>query len=139
MGDFVSKDNYVMVNLVDLSDHVESVSLPLTIEEIDDTCMGDDSRVFLPGLKNGSLSITFKQDFAAAKVDATLWGVYNGGVVVAIKVRPTAAAISVTNPEYQFDVVLTTYPPLDGTVGEGATITVAFQLTGDVARKTTAG
>ena len=90
MADFVLNDAYVKINTVDLSDHVESVTLSLDVESIDDTCMADTSRAFLPGLKNGTLSVTFKQDFAASEVDATLAGVYSGGAAVA------AAYITIT-------------------------------------------
>jgi len=134
MADFVLTNAYVMINTVDLSDHVESLNLPFDVEALDDTCMADSSRAFLPGLKNGTLSVTFKQDFASAKTDATVYAVYLGGAAVACKVRPTASAISATNPEFQFNAVLTSYTPITGTVGDIATAPVEFQITGDVTR-----
>ena len=138
MAKAVLTNAYVMINAVDLSDHVRSVTLPLSTAEIDSSCMGSDYNGVLAGLKGASLDVTFAQDFAAAEVDATLWGVYDGGVAVALKVRPDAGSISATNPEYQFNSVLTNYQPISGSVGGLHEITCSFVSDGTIARATSA-
>ena len=62
MGHFVFTDAKVVVNAVDLSDHVESVTLEYKAELQDDTNMGDTTRTRLGGLKDWSVSINFRQD-----------------------------------------------------------------------------
>ena len=58
------------------------------------------------------------------------------GTVVAIKVRPTTAAISATNPEYSGNVLVSEYSPLDGSVGDLATTSVSWPGAGALARAT---
>lgn len=138
MAKEVLKNAYVMINTADLSDHVRSVTLPLSAAEIEASCMGSDYVANLAGLKGASLDITFAQDFAAANVDATLWAVYDGGVAVAVKVRRDAGSIGATNPEYQFNVILTNYTPINGSVGALHEATVSFVSDGTITRATSA-
>ena len=133
----VLKDAHVTINDVNLSDLVISITLPLSTAEIDKTCMGADSTARLPGLKGASLSIKFAQDFASGKVDATLWAVYNGGVAVAVKVRKSATdSIGAANPEYQFNVIMSDYTAIDGSVGDLSGASAEFLSDGDVTRAT---
>ena len=68
MATFVFTDASVTINSVDLSDHVRSVTLDITAEEQDDTAMGATFRSRKGGLKEGSLSLEFNSDFAAAGI-----------------------------------------------------------------------
>jgi len=129
---------YVSVDSVDLSDHVRSITLPLTRAEIDKTCMTDDSVARLSGLKDASVTITWTQDFAASKVDATMWDVYDtDGGATTIVVRPTTAAVGSTNPSYTLTAVLTEYTALNGSAGDLSEATTTFLGNGDIARATT--
>jgi hypothetical protein len=138
MAKSVLTNAYVMINAVDLSDHVRSVTLPLSVAEIAASCMGSDYVANLAGLKGASLDVQFAQNFASGKVDATLWGVYDGGVAIAIKVRPDAGSISATNPEYQFNAVLTGYDPISGSVGVLHEVPVSFVSDGTITRAVSA-
>ncbi len=119
MANIVLKDAYVMINAVDLSDHVKSVTLNYKAELQDDTAMGDDGRSRLGGLLDWDADVEFYQDYAASKVDATLFPLV-GAAAFAVKIRPTSGAISATNPEYQGNGVLENYQPVAGAVGENA-------------------
>lgn len=134
----VLKNAYVMINTVDLSDHVRSLTLPLSTAEIDASCMGSDYTAVLAGLKGASLDVTFAQDFASSEVDATLWAVYDGGVAVAIKVRRDAGAVSATNPEYQFNAIMPSYQPINGSVGALHEVQASFVSDGTITRATSA-
>lgn len=118
MPTLIYTDALVDINGLDLSDHVRTVNVTYEAEMLDDTAMGTSgTRSFKPGLKNWSVSVEFYQDYAAASVDATLFPLI-GAVAFPIRVRPVkAAAISATNPEYQGNAVLETYPPITGEVG----------------------
>lgn len=134
MAHFVFTDARVEINSVVLSDHVESVSLEYKAELQDDTNMGDTTRQRLGGLKDWTVTINFRQDFAASEVDATLFPLV--GVATSIKVRPTSAAIGATNPEYAGTGMLESYRPIGDTVGNVAAAPVTFQAAGDLARNT---
>lgn len=136
MGAFVLTNAYLMVNAVDLSDHVISLEFPLEAELQDETAMGDTARSFLAGLTNGTCTVNFQQDFASAKVDATLFPLL-GAVAFAVKIRPVNTTIATTNPEFQWNGLLKSYPPVSGTVGELAKAQAVFQLTTAVTRDVT--
>ncbi len=136
MPSFVLKDAEVIIDSVDLSDHVRSLTFNFSGELQDCTAMGDNSRVRLSGLTEWSFDITFKQDFDSGSVDATLFSLV-GGAAVAMTVKPVKAdATSVTNPEYQGNVVLENYPPLAGNIGDLAEIAASFASSGDLTRAT---
>lgn len=118
MSTLVFKDCYLSINGVALSDHVQSVTLEYSADEVEDTNMGDNTHKFMPStLKNWSLEAEFSQDYAANEVDATLFGLI-GGSAVAIEIRPTTSAASATNPAYQGNGVVLNYNPISGSVGE---------------------
>ena len=128
----ILKDAFVSINAVDLSDHVESVELPDSVELQDATVMGDTARRRLGGLRDWTLTVNWRQDFAAAKVDATLQPLI--GVETAIKVRKSKTdAISATNPEYQGNGMLEELPLVAGAVGEVHNVSTAFRCSDGVA------
>ena len=136
MATFVSKDIDLTINSIDYSEYVQSFSFPLSADAIEETAMGDDSREYIPGLKNATFTIGLKQDFAASKVDASMWAIYDGDAAVAFVFRKSTDAVGATNPEYTGNCVLTEYPIHGDSVGDLATTSVTFQITGDVARAT---
>lgn len=128
MAKLVFTDAFVDINAVDLSDHVESITINYGAETPDSTSMSDLTRRRLPGLIDWTVDITFRQDFAAANVDATLFPLV-GAAAFAIKIRPTSAVVGATNPEFQGNALLGTYNPLTGTVAD--TLNATVTLTGD--------
>jgi len=111
----VFTDPFFSVDGVDLSDRVESLTLTYESEANDAASGGDATRGMLPGLKNWGIEVNFRQDYAAAKVDATLFAKL--GTESALVLRPATAVVSATNPQYTGNGLLTSYTPLAGSVG----------------------
>lgn len=132
MATLILKDMDIVINGVNLSDHVMSGTINYEAELQDETAMGDDSRTRLAGLKNYSLDITFQQDFASGSVDATLFPLV--GVDTSVVIKPTSAAVSVTNPSFSGTAILESYPIMGNAVGELAQVSVTFQGDGDLTR-----
>lgn len=120
MSKFVFTDASLLVNAVDLSDHVRSINLNIEAAQVDTTSMGGGGYgERLGGLKNWSADVEMFQDFAAASVDATLYPLFS--TVVPIVFRPVkGTAISATNPEYRGNATLVKHNPLNGAVNEAA-------------------
>lgn len=114
------------INSVDLSDWCTSVELPIEYDALDDTAFGDTARSRLAGLQDSTIKVEFNQDFAGSAPDATIMAV--DGTVVAIKVRPTSAAISATNPEYVGSYLISQWSPFTSSVGELATTSASWPL-----------
>lgn len=117
---------------VDLSDHVQSVTLNTSADIQEDTAMGTSYKTRLGGLLDWSLDVTFKQDFAAAKVDATMFPIL--GKAGTFTGKPTSAAVGATNPSYSGECILATYAPIGNSVGDLATVSVTFQGNGTLTR-----
>lgn len=97
--------------------------------------MSDDDREFLPGLRNWTMTLTMRNDFAASQVDATLYPLV-GAAAFAVIARPTSAVVGATNPEYTGNAILTNYDPFNASVGDLATTAPTLQGTGALARAT---
>lgn len=117
MATVVLTDASVVVNSVDLSDHVQSVTVTLGRETQDDSVMGNSARSNSPGLKVAGLTVNFLQDFAASEVDATLWTLYDAGTEHTVVVKERSAAVGATNPTYTLTGFISSYAPIGGTVG----------------------
>lgn len=126
---------HVTINSVDLSDHVKSVTLNYEAAALDETAMGDTTRTNLAGLLNWTLTVNFIQDYAASEVDATLFSLV-GAAAFAIAVRPVNTTVSATNPEYQGNAILTSYPPMGGGVGDLEMAQATFASAGALTRAT---
>ncbi len=135
MASHVFTDGYVLINAVDLSDRVKSATLNYSARMEDDASMGDDTEVAIAGPKAWSVSVAFKQDYAAGKVDATLFSLV-GALKFAIALRADAAAKAVDNPEFGGNVVLETYPPITGAWGGLHQTTAEFKSAGTLTRST---
>lgn len=122
----VLKNCTITVNGVDMSDHCSSVTINLTKDEIETTNFSGGGRERQAGLKDDSFELNLQQDFAAAEVDATLYPLYDGETEFVVTVKPTASAVSATNPLYTGTCILLSYQPLAGDVGSLSETSVTF-------------
>jgi len=134
MATFALTDASVVINSVDLSDHVQSVELNYEADALEDTNMGDSTHIQLGGLKNWTMTIEFSQDFASSSVDATIFPLV--GSTTTVTVKPTSGAVSSTNPSFSGTGLVRSYNPLSGSVGDKATCTVEIVAAGDLSRST---
>lgn len=135
MASFVLTNAYCLINAVDLSDHVKQIKVNYNAETPENTAMGSSTKTRLPGLKDWSVEIEFNQDYAAAKVDATMFPLV-GAAAVAVEFRPDAGARAVTNPAYTGSALLADYTPLGNKVGDVASAPIKLMGTGTLSRQT---
>ena len=133
---------YVNISVagVDLSDHIASVTLGSTYDVLETTAFADGNvpqaaKNRIAGLVDNSVTLEFHQDFAAASVEATVYPLL--GTVVAVEVQPVNAAISVDSPLYTFNALVSEWTPLNGAVGELATASVTWPISGQITKDTT--
>lgn len=127
MAKFVLKSAVVTVNAVDISDHVSSVTIETTFDDVDVTAMGGVYRDIRQGLGDATITLSVFQDFAAGSVDATLFPLSQSGNTFPVTVKPTNAAVGATNPRYDMTGVLLSYNPIDGGVGDASTTDVSIR------------
>lgn len=127
MAKIVLKDCSITIDAVDLSDHISSVTIETTFDEVDVTGFGSTYKEILQGLGDATITLSVFQDFDAASVDATLWPLSQSGEGFVVVVKPTSAAVSATNPSYTMTGVLLNYSPVAGAIGEASTTDVSIR------------
>lgn len=131
MAVFLNNGVSVTVNSVDLSDHVTSITLNRTFDELEVTAMGDSGHKFVKGLEASSLTLDFLNDTATGEVLQTLQAAWGTNVTVVIK--QSSAAISATNPSYTMTCLVNNTTDINGAVGDLGTQSVTWNVSGTVA------
>jgi len=131
MSVFLNNGVSLMVNSVDLSDHVESVTLNQQADELETTAMGDTGHQFVAGLESNSVTINFYNDAATGKVLQTLQAAYKTKVTCVLKNQ--SGAVSATNPSYTFSALINKLTPINGKVSELSTQSVTWTISGAIA------
>ena len=134
MAKFVATDYNVTINGANFSNSLAAVTLDITSEEQETTAFGDGFRTRIGGLKDGSITLDFHQDFGSSSVDATLFPLI--GTQATVVIKPTSGTVSATNPSYTALALVTQYQPFASNVGELATLSVTWPTSGSVTRAT---
>jgi hypothetical protein len=132
MPKFAAVDYKITVNGTNLSTNLNSVELALESDDLETTAFGGTFRERIGGLKTGSLTLQFMQDFAAGSVDATLFPLYN--TLATVVITPTSSAVSTANPSYTAVCLVNSYSPHASSVGDIATFSVTWPTSGTVSR-----
>lgn len=127
MAHFVTKDAVLTVDGVNLSDHVTDLELSTERDEVEATGMGATNKVYVAGLGDATISVTFMQDFAATEVHATLYPLSNSNTPFVVTVKPTSATTSTTNPQFSMTCLMYGYTPLSGSIGDLSSMEVEFR------------
>ena len=136
MAIFLNNKVGVKVNNVDLSDHVTSVTLNRSFDELEVTAMGDTGHKFVKGLEASSVTIDFLNDTASANVLATLQAAW--GTTVEVKLlQEKGTAVGATNPLYTFNVLVNNTTDINGGVGDVGTQSVTWNVQGATSVATT--
>jgi hypothetical protein len=136
MAKLVLTDVVVTIAGNPVSDHIASVTITSDTAEVATTAFGGTAVTRVGGLRDNSVQLEFHQDFAASNLESIIYPLI--GTVVAIAVKPTSGAISATNPEYQFNALVSSWSPIAGAVGDLATVSVTWQISGGITKDVTA-
>ena len=134
MSKFIATDYKVTINGTNFSTSLASVELPIEVEEQDTTAFGAEFRTRIAGLKTGSITLEFHQDFGAAAIDSVLYPLL--GTNATVSVSPTSATVSATNPTFTGEFLVTQYSPFSSTIGDLATLSITWPLNGPLTRAT---
>jgi len=135
MAIFVATDFSVSINgSTALASYLTQVELKASANDITTTAFGSTWVTRVAGLKEGSLTLQFNQDYAASTVDATLWPLLGTNATVVIK--PTSTATSSSNPAYTAVCLVTDLTPLSGQIGDLSTFSITWPTTSTISRAT---
>ena len=132
MAVFLNNQVGVKVNSVDLSDHVNQVTLNRSFDQLEITAMGDSGHRFIKGLEASSITIDFLNDTINGSVLQTLQASWGNSVTVVL-LQNKGVAVSQTIPLYTMTVLLNNTTDINGATGDLSTQNVTWQVSGTIA------
>jgi len=132
MAALVLTNAYITINSVNLSDHIASVTLTTADDVIETTAFGSTARTRVAGLGDNSIALEFHQDYATSNVQTTIYPLLSSTTTVVDK--PNGSSTAATNPSYTFTALVSEWTPLNGAVGELATASVTWPISGDITK-----
>jgi len=109
----------LVVNGVDLSDHVETISYEEGINGQPAAAMTEVQDYEMPGtIKISDITVTFFQDFASSKVYATIHPLVAARSTFNITVKADTGANAATNPAFTIPVFVRSSQVFNGTRGD---------------------
>ena len=134
MAIFVATDYKITLNGTNLSSYLTHAELKISANDVTTTSFGSQYVTRVAGLKEGSVSLTFNQDFAASAIDATIYALV--GSLGTVVITPTSSAVSTANPAYTAVVSIIDYSPFASNIGDLATVSLTWPTSGAISRAT---
>lgn len=135
MAKSVISSRYVSINGTDLSASLAGASLEISVNEVEKTSLGSNGwREVAAGIKSGTVTLNFLNDYAAGSVEATVYPLV--GTEATVVIRSSSATVSATNPAYTATVLVTGWMPVSGQVGDLDTQDVTWSVTGAISKAT---
>jgi hypothetical protein len=133
----VLTDASIVINSINLSDFISSVTLSTSDDVVETSAFSSaiaSGRTRVAGLQDNSVTLEFFQDFGTSLVEQTIYPLIGSATNVVVK--PTSAAVSATNPSYSFSTIIVDWQSLSGSVGELATASVTWPISGSITKAT---
>jgi len=122
-------------SIYDFSDHISSIVLATNHDIVETTEVGQTYKRVIAGLGTNTVNFEFYQDFAIGSVEDIIYDWIAARVLC--KIKPINAPASTTNPEYEFQVLITDWTPLNAGAGQISTINVNWPINGSITKNTT--
>ena len=137
MAKFVLTEPVVVFAGSTVTTSVASVTISLEVDDVETTAFGGSGwRSRVTGLKAGTFDMEVHQDFGASAIDSLVYDAFSAGTAAVTVVPGGTAAVSATNPSFAFTCAVTSYTAVDGAVGDLATASYSFPISGAVTRGT---
>ena len=117
----------------DISAYVTSITLSTTANEVVTSAMGSSAMTRIQGMIDNSVTIELQQDYPT--IEKLFWDAFTAGTAVPMTVKPNGtAAASSTNPSYAFSVLPTSWTPVNGAIGDLATVSITYPISGAITK-----
>jgi hypothetical protein len=138
MAKFVATGTQVTLNGSDISSNVARAELVVNSAEVTTTDFGSAGWVeVIGGLKSGSVSLDFHSDYGTGAISDLLSDLVGTiGTVTLIAANGTAP--TATTPKWTAEVLINSFTPVSGAVGDLSTFSVTFPTSGAVTYATAA-
>ena len=134
MARLVLTNASVVFGSTDLSSYISSITLNSTFDIVETTAFGNTAKTRVAGLADNSVTFEFHQDYATSAVEQTIYPLL--GTAVSVVAKPVAGTTTAVNPQYTFSTLISEWTPLNGSVGELATASVTWPISGAITKAT---
>ncbi len=116
----------VTLNAVDLTDQCSSATVTIGYDSLETTAFGASGRTYTKGLQAVEVTLTLFLSYGASEVEATLYAELGEGDTT-LSINAATGAESASNPHFDFtNMMLASYTPINGGVGELSTVEVTL-------------
>ena len=122
----------------DISAYVTAITLSTTAAEVVTTSMGSSAVTRIQGLIDNSITMELQQDYPT--IEKLFFDAFTSGTAVPMTVKPNGtAAASSSSPQYAFSVLPTSWTPVNGAIGDLATASITYPISGAITKTGTNG
>ena len=131
MAKFIVTATAVKIGSTNVSDSVASATLELTSADVDVTDFSSNGWTeVIGGLKSGTLSLDIHADNGVGAITTILNPLL--GTIATVTIAPNGTVGSSSNPIYTVPVLVNSFSPVAGAVGDISTFSVSFPTSGSV-------
>jgi hypothetical protein len=114
----------------DVSSYVASVTLNISVNEVETTAFGTGAVTRVGGLQDNSVTLDMHQDYSA--IEGLVYPLI--GSTTSLVIKPNGTAVGTANPSYTMTPLVTEWTPVNGAVGELATASITWPVSGTVTK-----
>ena len=130
MAKLVLTNANVVLGGTDVSSYVASVTLNISVNEVETTAFGSGATTRVGGLQDNSVTLDMHQDYSA--IEGLVYPLI--GSTTSLVVKPNGTAVGTANPSYTMTPLVTEWTPVNGAVGELATASITWPVSGTVTK-----
>ena len=130
MAKLVMTNANVVLGGTDVSSYVASVTLNISVNEVETTAFGAGAVTRVGGLQDNSVTLDMHQDYSA--IEGLVYPLI--GSTTSLVVKPNGTAVGTANPSYTMTPLVTEWTPVNGAVGELATASITWPVSGTVTK-----
>ena len=130
MAKLVMTNSNITLGGTDISAYVASVTLSISVNEVETTSFGVGAVQRVGGLQDNSVTLDMHQDYSA--IEGLVYPLI--GSTTSLVIKPNGTAVGTANPSYTMTPLVTEWTPVNGAVGELATASVTWAVSGTVTK-----
>ena len=130
MAKLVLTNANVVLGGTDVSSYVASVTLNISVNEVETTAFGTGAVTRVGGLQDNSVTLSLHQDYSA--IEGLVYPLV--GSTTSLVVKPNGTAVGTANPSYTMTPLVTEWTPVNGAVGELAVADITWPVSGTVTK-----
>jgi hypothetical protein len=131
MAKLVLTNANITIGGTDVSANVASVQIETSVDEIETTAFGPgNGKTRVGGLLDTTISLSMHNDYSA--IEGLIYPLI--GSTTSVVIKPNGTAVSTASPSYSATVLVNSWSPINGAVGELNTVDVSFPVSGTVTK-----